>query len=142
VNQKNEDISTIWGPNGYQFTQAMTAAYFSWQNSVDPDDAYYWSSTQIPTSPTGTGGNLPAYFHKYTFQAQIDQLTAAAAAELDQEKRKALYWQIQELLHEEVPCIFMWWPNGFPAAIKNLAGLWPSAANQLFWNVEQWALTQ
>jgi peptide/nickel transport system substrate-binding protein len=142
VNQKNEDISTIWGPNGYQFTQAMTAAYFSWQNSVDPDDAYYWSSTQIPTSPTGTGGNLPAYFHKYTFQAQIDQLTAAAAAELDQEKRKALYWQIQELLHEEVPCIFMWWPNGFPAAIKNLAGFWPSAANQLFWNVEQWALTQ
>jgi hypothetical protein len=36
----------------------------------------------------------------------------------------------------------MYWSNGFPAVTKNLAGFWPSAGNQIFWNVEQWALVQ
>ncbi len=137
-----QDISTIWGPEGYQFTDKMTGCLYSWFNSNDPDDMFYWHSSQIPKTPTGTGGNLPAYFHPYNFQQQIDDLTARGATTTDQEQRKQIYWQIQELLHQEVPVIFIYWEKAFPAVAKNLAGFWPSAFNRLFWNVETWYLTQ
>jgi peptide/nickel transport system substrate-binding protein len=139
---KSEAVSTIWGPEGYQFTDKMTAALYSWYNSNDPDDMFYWHSSQIPESPTGSGGNLPAYFFQYNFQEQIDDLTSRAAAETDQEQRKALYSEIQKLLHEEAPCIFIYWSKQFEATANNIGGFWPSAFNNLFWNVEQWYLTQ
>jgi peptide/nickel transport system substrate-binding protein len=142
VQEKEEDIKTIWGPNGYQFTPAMTAAQYSWTNSNDPDDMFYWHSSQIPPDPTGTGGNLPAYFNKYEQQARIDELTAAGASEVDSEKRKEIYWQMQELLFEETPVIFMYWPQRIYVAPKNLTGFNPNTFNFLLWDAENWAFTK
>jgi peptide/nickel transport system substrate-binding protein len=139
---KFEDTSTIWGPNGYQFTDKMTASLWAWFNGNDPDDQFYWHSAQIPSTPTSTGGNVPAYFFKYNFQDQIDDLTSRAAMETDQEKRKELYFQIQQLLHDEVPVIFIYWSKAFPVVAPNVGGYWPSAFTNLLWNVEQWYLTQ
>ena len=137
-----QDISTIWGPEGYQFTDKMTACLYSWSNSNDPDDMFYWHSSQIPDSPTGTGGNLPAYFFPYNFQEKVDDLTACAAAETDQEARKELYWQVQQLLFDEAALIFLYWEKAFPAAAKNVGGFWPSAFNSLLWNVQDWYLAE
>lgn len=137
-----QDISTIWGPEGYQFTDKMTAALYTWSNTNDPDDKYYWHSEAIPSNPVGTGGNLVAYFFPFNFQAEIDDLTERARLSADQEERKALYWQIQELLHEEVPVIFMYWPKEFAAVTTKLGGFWPSAFNSLMWNANQWFLTE
>src|SRR5205085_4406910 len=58
VTTHTQDIKTIWGPNGYQFNKKMTAGGYSWFNGNDPDDRFYWNSSQIPKSPTGTGGNV------------------------------------------------------------------------------------
>jgi peptide/nickel transport system substrate-binding protein len=138
---KFEDTSTIWGPNGYQFTDKMTASLWGWFNSNDPDDQFYWNSSQIPKTPTGAGGNVPAYFFTFNFQDKIDQLTSDAAKETDQEKRKQLYFQIQQILHDEVPVIFIYWSKAFPVAAKNIGGFWPSAFNYLLWNANEWYLT-
>jgi peptide/nickel transport system substrate-binding protein len=138
---KNQDVSTIWGPEGYQFSERMTGALFSWYNGNDPTDTFYWHSSQIPDSPTGTGGNLPAYFHKYSFQDEIDKLTTQGDSTTDQEERKKIYAQIQELLHEEVPVIFIYWQKAYPALAKNIGGFWPSAFNYLLWNANEWYLT-
>ncbi len=138
----SQDISTIWGPEGYQFNEKMTGCLYSWSNGNDPTDQFYWHSSEIPKTPTGTGGNLPAYFHPYNFQAEIDDLTARADQTTDQEQRKQLFWQIQELLHEEVPVIFMYWEKAYPVAAANLGGFWPSAFNSLLWNANEWYLTQ
>jgi peptide/nickel transport system substrate-binding protein len=139
---KSESTATIWGPEGYQFTDKMTACLYAWYNSNDPDDMFYWHSSQIPQSPTGSGGNLPAYFFPYNFQAKIDDLTSRAAAETDQSKRKELYAEIQQLLHDEEPLIFLYWAKEFDAVAKSVGGFWPSAFNNLLWNVEEWYLTQ
>jgi peptide/nickel transport system substrate-binding protein len=137
----NQDISTIWGPEGYQFTEKMTGCFYSWTNGNDPTDKFYWHSEDIPDSPTGSGGNLPAYFHHYNFQEEIDKLTVAGDSATDQEERKKIYWQIQELLHEEVPVIFMYWGKSFPAVANNVGGFWPSAFVDLMWNANEWYLT-
>jgi len=139
---KFEDTSTIWGPNGYQFTDKMTASLWGWFNNNDPDDMLYWHSSQVPKTPTGTGGNLPAYFFPYSFQAQIDDLTSRAAKEVDQEARKALYYQIQQLLFDEEPVVWIYWSKAFPAVAKNIGGFWPSAFTSLLWDVSKWYLTQ
>jgi peptide/nickel transport system substrate-binding protein len=136
-----QDVSTIWGPEGYQWKpETMTACLYSWFNGNDPDDLAYWHSSQIPDSPTGSGYNAIAYFHEFNFQEEIDKLTEQAAAETDQEARKELYWQIQELLHEQVPVIFISWGKIFPAVRDNIGGFWPSAFNRMLWNVQDWYL--
>ncbi|MCC6945903.1 MAG: ABC transporter substrate-binding protein [Thermomicrobiales bacterium] len=142
VEVKTEDVSTIWGPEGYQFTDAMTAALFAWYNSNDPDDTWYWHSKWIPETPEGSGGNLPAYFFPYNFQAEIDDLTGRAETETDQEARAELYRQAQALLHEEAAVIFLYWDMVFPAVAENVGGFWPSGFTNLFWNAHQWYVTE
>ncbi len=134
--------SILWGPTGYQFSDRMTAGYYRWSNFNDPDNMFYWHSSQIPTSPTGPGGNLPAFFYRYNFQDEIDNLTARAAAETDQQQRKELYFEIQELLRREVPVIFLFWDKSYAAAADNVGGFWPSAFTYLLWNVKDWYLTE
>jgi peptide/nickel transport system substrate-binding protein len=136
----NQDVSTIWGPEGYQFSKKMTGCLYSWFNGNDPTDTFYWASSQIPKTPTGSGGNLPAYFFPYSFQDKIDKLCADGDSTTDQDARKEIYAQIQALLHEEVPVIFINWEKAFPAVHNNIGGFWPSAFNYLLWNANTWYL--
>jgi peptide/nickel transport system substrate-binding protein len=139
VDERDEDIKSIWGPNGYQFTDKLTAGQYSWTNGNDPDSMFYWHSSQIPADPTGTGGNLLAYFQKFDFQDEIDRLTEQAAAETNFEKRQQLYWQAQELLHEQAPVVFMYWGKRIYTAPKNLTGFKPNSFNYLLWDAQDWA---
>ena len=139
---KFEDVSTIWGPEGYQFTDAMTAALFSWYNSNDPDNTWYWHSKWIPETPEGAGGNLPAFFFPYNFQAEIDRLTEGGELETDQEKRAEYYRQSQQLLHDEAGAVFIYWDKIFPAVANTVGGVWPSAFNNMLWNAQQWYVTE
>jgi peptide/nickel transport system substrate-binding protein len=139
VRFEKKDI--LWGPTGYQFSDRMTAGYYRWSNVNDPDNMFYWHSSQIPTSPGGAGGNIPAFFNRYSFQDEIDDLTSRAAAETDLEARKSLYGEIQALLLKEVPVIFLFWDNNYSAASSKIGGYWPSAFNYLLWNVKDWFLT-
>ncbi len=138
---KFEKKATLWGPTGYQFSDRMTAGYYRWSNVNDPDNMFYWHSSQIPTSPGGPGGNIPAFFNQYSFQKEIDDLTSRAAAETDQSTRMDLYKEIQALLLKEVPVIFLFWDNNYSAASSKIGGYWPSAFNYLLWNVQDWYLT-
>jgi peptide/nickel transport system substrate-binding protein len=132
----------LWGPTGYQYTDRMTAGYYRWANVNDPDDMFYWHSSQIPTYPGGPGGNVPAFFNEYSFQAQIDDLTSRAAAETDPIVRKNLYLEIQDVLHEQVPAIFLFWDHNFSAAATTIGNYLPSAYTYLLWNAREWYLTR
>lgn len=139
----SEDVSTIWGPEGYQWEpENMTACMYSWFNENDPDNMYYWHSSQIPPDPTGAGGNAIAYFFPLNFQAQVDELTEAGAAETDPEARKVIYLQLQQLIFDETPCVFLWWGKDYSAVVPQLGGFWPSPFNSLFWNAQDWYLTE
>jgi peptide/nickel transport system substrate-binding protein len=132
----------LWGPLGYQFSDRMTGGLFTWTNANDPDDLYYWHSSQIPLSPGTSGGNLPAFFYPYGFQEEIDELTVNAASTLDLAQRRDIYGEIQELLLEEVPVLFLYWEEAFPAARNTVGGFWPSAWTPLLWNAADWYLAE
>lgn len=128
----------LWGPLGYQFSDRMTGCLYTWTNANDPDDLFYWHSSQIPASPGGSGGNLPAFFYPYEFQEDIDRLTTAAALTLDFAERQRLYEEIQALLAREAPVLFLYWEQAFPAALDDIGGFWPSAWTPLLWNAAEW----
>ena len=140
--QKFEDVSTIFGPEGYQFTDKMTAGLYAWYNSSDPDNTWYWSSQYIPETPTGAGGNVQAYFFPFNFQAEIDAIIDPAVAELDQDKRAEAYFASQKLLNEQVPTIFIYWDKLFSAVANNVGGILPTTFNSLFWNANEWYLVE
>jgi peptide/nickel transport system substrate-binding protein len=132
----------LWGPLGYQFSDRMTGCLYTWTNANDPDDLFYWHSSQIPLSPGSSGGNLPAFFYPYAFQEEIDDLTVDAASTLDFAERQVIYGEIQELLLEEVPVLFLYWEEAFPAARSTVGGFWPSAWTPLLWNAADWYLAE
>jgi peptide/nickel transport system substrate-binding protein len=143
VTTHTQDIKTIWGPNGYQFNKKMTAGGYSWFNGNDPDDRFYWNSTNIPKTPTGTGGDVMEYYYKYPWQAKIDRLTNKAAATVSPQQRKPLYWKIQELLHQQEPVLFMYSTKLIFAAPRHITGFDPSAFNYgQLWNAQTWQLTK
>jgi peptide/nickel transport system substrate-binding protein len=142
VSVKLAEGARLWGPKGYQFTERMTAGYYRWTNVNDPDNMYYWHSAYIPTEPGGFGGNVPAFFAPYAFQDRLDDLTSRAAAETDPVKRKDHYLKIQQLLHDEVPVIFLYWDLLYAAANRHVGGFWPSAYTYLLWNAKDWYLTK
>lgn len=139
---RTADREALYGPAGFQFTDTPTAGYYRWANANDPDDLFYWSSSQIPTSPDGAGGNFAAYFNPYLFQEEIDDLTSRAAAETDAVRRRQLYLDIQEVLHREAPALFVFWDKVYAAAADNVGGFWPSAATYLLWDAREWYLVR
>jgi peptide/nickel transport system substrate-binding protein len=139
IDLHQQNVSTIFGPSGPQFTKQMTGISYSWYNNNDPDDRLYWNSAQIPKTPTSPGGNVPAYFYPYGFQKQIDQLTNAGVTTLDRGKRRAIYYKIQDLLAEQVPVIFIYWSPLIYLQPSNLQGFDPNPFMYgLFWNAERW----
>lgn len=130
--------AALWGPMGYQFTDRMTACLYTWTNGPDPDDLFYWHSSQIPSSPTAPGGNVAAFFHPYAFQDRLDDLTARGASTLDVDKRAAIYRELQALLREEAAAIFLYWEHAFPASRNDIAGFWPNPTAGLLWNAARW----
>ncbi len=140
--QKFEDVSTIFGPGGYQFTDKMTAGYFSWYNPSDPDNTWYWSSQYIPETPTGAGGNVQSFFFPFNFQAEIDAIIDPAVSELDQDKRREAYLASQKLLNEQAPVVFLYWDKIFSAVANTVGGYYPTTFSPLFWNANAWYLVE
>jgi peptide/nickel transport system substrate-binding protein len=68
------------------------------------------------------GANRGRYANPY-----IDALLAAASAEPDQIKRRALYLEVQQILAEDLPSIPLWYPDNVVLHSPRLTGVTPNA---------------
>jgi peptide/nickel transport system substrate-binding protein len=75
-------------------TGNFDAAYLAWQLDADPDPYSLFHSSQFPPH----GQNFVFYSNP-----EVDRLIDGARAELDAEKRKALYWRLHEVLADDQP---------------------------------------
>ena len=78
-----------------------------------PDLDLLWSSK----SSAPTGANLPRYKNP-----KVDELIAQALREPNQEKRKQLYWKIQELITADAPAVFINSYSTIRGIRKNVTG--------------------
>lgn len=137
VQEREQDIRTWMTADGIFYRKTMTANQYEWYLYPDPDNVSFWHSSAIPKEPGSTGTNFPAVYFPYEQQAEFNSLTTAGVSETDPQKRIKIYQDLQELLHEEVPVIFLYWGKRVFVAPKTLS-YDTNAALPLLFNVETW----
>lgn len=88
--------------------KAFDACILGWGLSPDPDDYQIWHSSQIEK-----GFNFISYRNP-----EMDRLWEEGRREYDVEKRKVIYWRINELMAEDQPYTFLFVPLGVAALQK------------------------
>lgn len=110
---------------------------FGWITGADPDQYTLYHSSQIPTKENNyTGQNYAQYKN-----SRVDELLEKAKRTFDEEERKQLYYEIQEITAREVPLIYLYYDVNVNVAPKNLENWRPAPfTNGINWNVSQWKL--
>ncbi|MDW7651112.1 MAG: peptide-binding protein [Bacillota bacterium] len=106
---------------------------FAWVSGFDPNAETLWHSKQQPDK-YGTGQNYVGLEND-----RLDELIEAGLKETDKEKRIEIYHEVQEILSEEVPYIFVYFYNTVTAVPGNLENFKPNPtqANST-WNIYEW----
>ncbi|CAA9552255.1 MAG: Oligopeptide ABC transporter, periplasmic oligopeptide-binding protein OppA [uncultured Thermomicrobiales bacterium] len=101
---------------------------FSWD--ADPDQSQMWSSRAFPPN----GFNLGQYAN-----AEVDALLDRGLAELDRDKRTAIYAELQGHILDDAPAIILVFPQVIAAVNKRLHNCFPNAVGAgPRWNAHLW----
>jgi peptide/nickel transport system substrate-binding protein len=107
---------------------------FLWGRGIfyDPDYWVTWSTWAIDGAY-----NFVSYSNP-----DLDALLEEGRATMDPEGRKQIYEQVQEILAEEQPIIFLDWPSELRGVRTNFSGYSPDGTTPptLFWNIEEWTV--
>ncbi|MGB5711760.1 MAG: ABC transporter substrate-binding protein, partial [Waterburya sp.] len=76
------------------------------------------------------------------WEEEIDRLFVKGARELDEEKRKAIYAEIQQLVSDNLPFIYLVNPKALGAVRNKIEGVEYSALGGAFWNMEELKITE
>ena len=96
----------------------------AWVGIADPD-VYYniFHSSSLPPNGDNRGGyNNPS----------IDNLLEWGRREADPGRRKGLYHQVQQIIHEDLPYIPLWWVKNVVVRKPEIVGFTPSPDGDLF----------
>jgi len=85
------------------------AAAAGWSADLIQDPYQAWHSS----SAANGGSNYVSFAN-----VEADHIMEQARLEFDSEKRKQLYWRLQEIIHEEQPYTFLWYPEEVAAYHK------------------------
>lgn len=96
--------------------------YFSsWGNgSLDPHDIF------VPTHRTNDRGNSAGYANP-----RVDELLDAGAAELDVERRAAIYREAEAIAAADVPYVYLWVPQDIYGVSNRVSGWSPSPDSRI-----------
>lgn len=90
-------------------------------------DADYGLYSLFHSSQFGSAGNRTFYSNP-----RVDELLDFARSTSDQEARKAAYFEVQEILHEEAPWVFLLFPLNVDGTRANIEGFTPHPAGHHF----------
>ena len=69
--------------------------------------------------------------------AEVDRLLEEGRRTFDKEKRRKAYFRIQEILAEDQPLVFLYYPDALPAVQKRIHGIEPAPAG-ISYNFVKW----
>ncbi|HZU06888.1 MAG TPA: ABC transporter substrate-binding protein [Chloroflexota bacterium] len=124
----------IQGLEWAAFLQAIKSPPFDWDlvvlgwvSTVDPHWMYQvWAEQNIPQLNAG------AYVNK-----RVEELFKQGAREFDRERRKQIYQEIQRILAEDVPYIFLTMNKAYTGISNRIGGVEVSPLG-IGYNIEQW----
>jgi peptide/nickel transport system substrate-binding protein len=114
--------------NEFVDKRKFDAVILGWSISQDPDQYDIWSSKK-------TG---PKELNFVGFQdAEVDRLLEEGRRTFDPEGRKKAYFRIQEILAEEQPYVFLYYPDALPVVHQRIHGIEPAPAG-ISYNFIKW----
>jgi peptide/nickel transport system substrate-binding protein len=119
-----------WTTLIHQFidTRRFETVILGWATGPDPDlyDIFHSSKIKSP------GLNFIGYLNP-----ELDRLLEEGRYTLDKEKRKKIYYRVQEILAEDQPYTFLYIPMSLEAIHKRFYGIKPAAIG-IGYNIEKW----
>lgn len=109
------------------------AAIFGWDPGPDPDPYSAWHSSQA----TGNGRNLATFTND-----QADHIMEEARLTWDLDQRQRLYFTFQNVVHDEVPSILLFYPVYTYFVSSDVKGVELGTlfgASSRFRNVHEWS---
>ena len=104
------------------------AIILGWGLGLDPDQYEIWHSSQ-------TG---PEELNHISYKnPKVDELLEAGRRTFSQEKRTAIYGELQEVLAEDQPVIFLYVPDALPVVSARVHGIAPAPAG-IMYNFIKW----
>ena len=128
---KNLPAGTLFAENGPLYSGTYDLEWSIDTNGPDPDNQGLWSSAFIPPHGANTS---------FLRDPQITALSAQAVATFDRTKRKALYQQEEERIHELAPAVFFYWQTTTAAYDDDLHGYRPAEYITDNWNSWEWSI--
>ncbi|MDP8980336.1 MAG: ABC transporter substrate-binding protein [Acidobacteriota bacterium] len=104
---------------------------------IDPNEQMNVWVSSAANHPWNPSQKQPAT----AWEAEMDRLMRAQAAALDPKKRKAYFDDVQRIVWEEAPMLFLVHPNTLSAVSSKLRNTSPSAVRPaVYWNAERLSL--
>jgi len=104
------------------------AIILGWGLGHDPDQYDIWHSTK-------TG---PDELNHFSYSnPKVDELLEAGRRTFDEPKRKAIYGELQEIMAEEQPVVFLYVPEALPVVSSRVRGIEPAPAG-ISYNFIRW----
>jgi len=104
------------------------AIILGWGLGLDPDQYDIWHS-----SKTG-----PDELNHYSYKnARVDALLEAGRRTFAEDKRKAIYGELQDVMAEEQPVVFLYVPEALPVVSGRVRGIQPAPAG-ITYNFTKW----
>jgi peptide/nickel transport system substrate-binding protein len=101
----------------------------AWRSTIEPHIMYtIWSEENIPDL------NSVAYVNK-----QVDQLFKEGGATYDNAVRKEKYGEVQKIIAEDAPYIFLYYQKAWDGENKRVKGIIPKPLG-IGWNSDDWYL--
>lgn len=126
----------LYDPNRLS-SPTMNAVFYEWIDGAEPDDTFFWNSSQIISKSVAAGGNFDGYSNP-----QVDKLTKEGVQTLDQGQRAAIYKKIQTILVKDQPDVYINWARVLTASTSKLHGYDPQPYDYfLGWNAKDWYMT-
>jgi peptide/nickel transport system substrate-binding protein len=101
-----------------------------WYSGTDPDD-----SSQLTCANLAPNG----YNYSRYCSAEMDAVQKTALNSYDRATRKQAYFRIQELLHRDVPEIYLFYERQMEPISNNFKGFAPNPVTES-WNAWQWSI--
>ena len=104
------------------------AIILGWGLGLDPDQYDIWHSSKTGSEELN---------HISYKNPKVDELLEAGRRTFDQTKRKAIYGELQEILAEDQPVVFLYVPDALPVVSSRVQGIQPAAAG-ISYNFTKW----
>jgi peptide/nickel transport system substrate-binding protein len=118
--------------NQYVNEKNFDALILGWNTAVDPDQYSLWHSEQ-----TNKGQyNFMSYKNK-----EVDSLLVKGRSTFDKSKRIKAYHRIQDIMRDDIPCIFLYYPENLVAIHKRFNGVELAPAG-IGWNFNKWRVNK